>query len=104
VTRTGLKVVADIAEGYSGKVRQGNEVLLNFPDINKESKAKIAYVSQTINALNRTFRVDIPVSGQDLVPNMIATIKVIDYKKRQVCCHSNQPHSEKRKGRLCAHR
>jgi len=81
VTRTGLKVVADIAEGYSGKVRQGNEVLLSFPDINKESKAKIAYVSQTINALNRTYRVDIPVSGQDLVPNMIATIKVIDYKK-----------------------
>lgn len=83
VTRTGLKVVADIAEGYSGKVRQGNEVLLNFPDLKKESRAKIAYVSQTINALNRTYRVDIPVSGQDLIPNMIATIKVIDYKKEQ---------------------
>jgi len=81
VTKSGLKVVADIAEGFSGKVRQGNEVILRFPDLNKEIKAKIGYVSQTINALNRTYRVDIPVSGNDLIPNMISTIRVIDYKK-----------------------
>ncbi|MFZ4544678.1 MAG: efflux RND transporter periplasmic adaptor subunit [Saprospiraceae bacterium] len=81
VTRSGLKVVADIAEGYSGRIRQGNDVILNFPDLKKETKAKIGYVSQTINALNRTYRVDIPVNGADLIPNMITTIRVIDYKK-----------------------
>jgi membrane fusion protein (multidrug efflux system) len=80
VTKSGLKVVADIAEGFSGKVKQGNEVLLQFPDLNKEIKARIGYVSQTINALNRTYRVDIPVSGPDLIPNMITKIRVIDYK------------------------
>ena len=83
VTKSGLKVVADIAEGYSGKVRKGNAVILNFPDLNKEMKANIGYVSQTINALNRTYRVDIPVSGADLVPNMISTIRVIDYTKEK---------------------
>ncbi len=83
VTKSGLKVVADIAEGYSGKVRKGNAVILNFPDLNKEMKANIGYVSQTINAMNRTYRVDIPVSGADLVPNMISTIRVIDYTKEK---------------------
>jgi RND family efflux transporter MFP subunit len=81
VTKSGLKVVADIAEGYSGKVRRGNQVILHFPDLNKDLNATIGYVSQTINALNRTYRVDIPVNGPDLIPNMISTVRVIDYKK-----------------------
>jgi RND family efflux transporter MFP subunit len=81
VNKSGLKVVADIAEGYSGKIRKGNSVLLNFPDIKKDLKATIGYVSQTINPLNRTYRVDIPISGNDMIPNMISVIKVIDYQK-----------------------
>jgi RND family efflux transporter MFP subunit len=81
VNRSGLKVVADIAESYSGKIRKGNAVLLSFPDIKKDIKANIGYVSQTINALNRTYRVDIPVSGSEYIPNMISIIKVIDYQK-----------------------
>jgi len=31
--------------------------------------------------LNRTYRVDIPISGNDMIPNMISVIKVIDYQK-----------------------
>ncbi len=81
VNKSGLKVVADIAESYSGKIRKGNAVLLNFPDIKKDIKANIGYVSQTINALNRTYRVDIPIAGSDYIPNMISIIKVIDYQK-----------------------
>jgi membrane fusion protein, multidrug efflux system len=81
VNKSGLKVEADIAEGYTGKIRKGNPVILNFPDINKEVKASIGYVSQTINPINRTYRVDIPINGTDYVPNMIAVIKVIDYQK-----------------------
>lgn len=81
VNKSGLKVVADIAEGYSGKIKKGNAVILNFPDIKKETKANIGYVSQTINAINRTYRVDIPIAGQEYIPNMISVIKVIDYQK-----------------------
>lgn len=81
VNKSGMKVEADIAEGYAGKIRKGNSVLLNFPDINKEIKASIGYVSQTINALNRTYRVDIPIAGNDYIPNMVSVIKVIDYQK-----------------------
>lgn len=81
VNKSGLKVEANIAEGYTGKIRKGNAVLLSFPDINKEIKASIGYVSQTINPINRTYRVDIPISGSEYVPNMISVIKVIDYQK-----------------------
>ena len=83
VNKSGLKVVADIAEGYVGKIKTGNNVLLNFPDIKKDVKARIGYVSQTINPLNRTYRVDIPVSGADMVSNMLSVIKVIDYQKER---------------------
>ena len=83
VNKSDLKVVADIAEGYVGKIKTGNSVLLNFPDIKKDVKARIGYVSQTINPLNRTYRVDIPVSGSDMVSNMLSVIKVIDYQKER---------------------
>jgi RND family efflux transporter MFP subunit len=81
VNKSGLKVQADIAEGYAGKIRKGNSVILNFPDIKKEIKASVGYVSQTINPLNRTYRVDIPIAGTDYIPNMISVIRVIDYQK-----------------------
>jgi membrane fusion protein, multidrug efflux system len=81
VNKSGLKVQADIAEGYAGKIRKGNSVVLNFPDIKKEIKASVGYVSQTINPLNRTYRVDIPIAGTDYIPNMISVIRVIDYQK-----------------------
>jgi membrane fusion protein, multidrug efflux system len=83
VNKSGLKVVADIAEGYAGKIKAGNSVMLNFPDIKKDVKARIGYVSQTINPMNRTYRVDIPVSGSDMISNMMSVIKVIDYQKEK---------------------
>lgn len=81
VGKSGLKVEADIAEGFAGKIRKGNSVILDFPDINKQTKASIGYVSQTISPLNRTYRVDIPIAGTEYLPNMISVIKVIDYQK-----------------------
>ncbi len=78
-----LKVQADVAESFAGRVRQGNEVLLNFPDINKNVKARIKYIGSAINPINRSFKIEVPIAGgdKDVIPNMVSIVKIVDYQK-----------------------
>lgn len=78
-----LKVKAEVAESYIQKIKKGNEVILFFPDLNEEIKAKISYSANVINPTNRTFTIEILMAGEkeNLHPNMIAIIKVIDFEK-----------------------
>lgn len=77
------KAKAEVAEAYAGKIKQGNDVIIFLPDLNKEIKSRISFVGKTINPLNRTFtvEVDVPEGNTDLQPNMIAVIRIVDYKK-----------------------
>ena len=77
------KVVAEVSEAYASKIKAGDEVLVNFPDNNKDIVSKIRVVSQTINTTNRTFTVELALTSKevDLHPNMIAIVKINDYKK-----------------------
>lgn len=75
-----LKVKADIAESFAGKVKNGNKVELVFPDINKEISGSINFISRVIDPINRSFKVEIPLeSNGDYKPNMMVKIKIIDY-------------------------
>ena len=76
-----LKLRADVPETYAGKVRTGNSVMVNFPDLKKDLNGKIGYVGSSVNAMNRTFKVDVPLRGNEsgLLPNMSGIIKVADY-------------------------
>jgi RND family efflux transporter MFP subunit len=75
-----LKIKADIAESYISKVKMGDEVEINFPDMNQTIKAKLTYVGKVIDALNRTFNVEISLpANSSLHPNMVAVIKIADY-------------------------
>ncbi len=81
VNSNNLQVVANVAESFAGKVKTGAEVLLTFPDINKEQRTRIGFASKTIDPVSRTIRVEIPLKGSaDLHPNMIAQLRIIDYK------------------------
>lgn len=81
VNSNNLRVVANVAESFAGKVKTGAEVLLTFPDINKEQRTRIGFASRTIDPVSRTIRVEIPLKGSaDLHPNMIAQLRIIDYK------------------------
>lgn len=83
VNSNNLRVVANVAESFAGKVNTGAEVLLNFPDINKQQRTKIGFASKTIDPLSRTIKVEIPLnSTADLHPNMIAQLRIIDYKAK----------------------
>jgi RND family efflux transporter MFP subunit len=85
VNMNSLKVKADIAESYAKNVKSGNDVTIAFPDIDKEIKTNISYVGKNINALTRTFNVEAQLSNSDdYHPNMIAVLKIVDYKASNV--------------------
>jgi len=81
VNLSNVKVVADIAEAYSAKLKKGNEVNINFPDLDKEITSKISFSSKFINPTNRTFSVEIALDNDDesYRANMIAVVKINDY-------------------------
>jgi membrane fusion protein, multidrug efflux system len=76
-----LKLKADVPESYAGKVRQGNSVVVSFPDLKKDISGKIGYVGASVNPTNRTFKVEVPLKAneKDLLPNMAGILKVADY-------------------------
>ena len=76
-----LKVKAEVAESYASKIKNGNEVLLVFPDMNDSVSSKVKYASRTINALSRTFVVEVALeSKKEFHPNMVAKLKINDYQ------------------------
>ncbi len=78
-----LKVKAEISETYAAKVRKGNDVVIYFPDLEKEITSKIFYTSKVINNVTRTFSAEANLDTQnpDYRPNMIVVLKVVDYQK-----------------------
>jgi len=76
-----LKVIANIAENYSGIVHTGSPVMLIFPDSRDTLSTKITYAERFINPTSRTFSayVSLPHS-KHYQPNMIAKVKVVGYQ------------------------
>lgn len=82
INLSGLKVSAEIAESYSSKVKKGNPVLLHFPDLNKDTQAKITFVERSISTLTRSFKIEADLVGEnsEYHPNMVSVVKIIDYE------------------------
>jgi RND family efflux transporter MFP subunit len=76
-----LKVSAEVSEAYSAKVKAGDKLMVMFPDINKVVNAKVDFVSQYINPVNRTFIIEAKLLDgiNNLKANMIAIIQINDY-------------------------
>ena len=81
VNLTNLKVRGEIAESFISQVKEGNEVILFFPDENKEVKTKLTYSGQAINRLNRTFNVEVKLNSNEgtFHPNQVCVLKIADY-------------------------
>ncbi len=81
VNFSNLKVKADVAETYSARVKNGNEVLIFFPDIKDSLTSKVNYASRAINLLTRTFGVEVLLNNnKDYHPNMVAKLRINDYQ------------------------
>ena len=81
VNLSSLKVKGEVAESFISRVKKGNEVILFFPDQNKELKSKINYSGNRIDLLNRTFNVEVKLLEKQGVfhPNMVVVMKIVDY-------------------------
>ncbi len=76
-----LKVKADVAESYTARIKTGNEVLVLFPDMKDSVRSKVQYASRGINALSRTFNVEVLLDNKkEYHPNMVAKLKINDYQ------------------------
>lgn len=81
VNLNSIKAKAEVAESYAGRIKEGNMVNISIPDLNKEITAKVTYTAKVINPLNRTFTVEAMLDkNQDLHPNMMAIMRIADYK------------------------
>ncbi|MFT6148232.1 MAG: RND family efflux transporter MFP subunit [Saprospiraceae bacterium] len=86
-----VQVQAEVPETYLNSVKKGQMVTINFPALDKETKARISLIGQQVNPANRTFKVeiDIPNSG-NLKPNLLATVMIKDFEaKNAVVLPSN---------------
>jgi RND family efflux transporter MFP subunit len=77
-----LKVKAEVAEAYIDKIKTGDSVEVYFPDLKQTLSAKITHSGKVIDALNRTFKVEVELKKDDikLHPNQVAVLRIIDYR------------------------
>jgi RND family efflux transporter MFP subunit len=81
------KVVANVSEAYAGRLNKGDQVLIHFPDINKDVKTTVRVVGKAIDPNSRTFVVEFGLNPNDITnlqPNMVAVIKINDYTNPSV--------------------
>ena len=80
VNTSDLRVVVDLAESYIATVQQGDPVVVIFPDINDTIRSKIGVVARSVDAMNRAFRVEIPIRGakENLRPNTTVEVLIND--------------------------
>lgn len=78
-----LKAIAEVPESYIASIQKGNSVKLYFPDAKKEINTKILTAADVIDPVNRTFKIEMPLTGEGkmLKANMIAYVNIKDYEK-----------------------
>lgn len=77
-----VKVEAEVSEAYTNNIKVGNMVLIEFPDLNLETEAKLDFVGKYINPNNRSFQVECkltPEKGMEYRANMMAVMKINNY-------------------------
>jgi membrane fusion protein (multidrug efflux system) len=80
VNFSGLKVVANVAETYLSMVKAGNQVRIEFPDLNASTQTTLHYVAGVVDPMTRCIKVEAGVNNiAGIKPNMIAVMKISDY-------------------------
>ncbi|MEJ6982330.1 efflux RND transporter periplasmic adaptor subunit [Pedobacter sp. P351] len=81
VNTNNLKVEADVAESYAGRVNQGDEVEVILPDVPDSLKTRVTFASRVIDPVSRSFNVEVKLPGRNVYrPNMLAVLRIVDYK------------------------
>lgn len=81
VSKDKLKATANLGENYIGKVKQGDPVMLVFPDLRDSMRTKLTYVSQSVDEISRAFNVEVKLgSNSKLRPNMSCKMRIANYE------------------------
>ncbi|MBS1486887.1 MAG: efflux RND transporter periplasmic adaptor subunit [Bacteroidetes bacterium] len=87
VNTNDLKAYAKISESFIANIHKGNKAVVYLADIHKEIKAPVTFVGRNIDALTRSFPVEVKLpSSPDLRPNMTSTLKIIFYTEKNALC------------------
>jgi len=75
-------VQADVSERYLPQIKKGSQVLIDFPEINKQIQSTVSYVGNFIHPNNRTFKIRVDLLNLDgeLKPNLTGNIKIKDFE------------------------
>jgi RND family efflux transporter MFP subunit len=83
VNMSNIKVTTEVAETYSKKIKTGDNVLIQFPSIQKTVESRVSFASKFIDPMNRTFKIEVRLGAiENLKPNMVAKIKITDYQSK----------------------
>jgi RND family efflux transporter MFP subunit len=87
INTSDLKASAKVSESYITTIQQGNKVTVSFPDQDKSIDARVTFVGRNIDALTRSFPVEIKLpSASYLRPNMTAVLRVIFHTEPSALC------------------
>jgi RND family efflux transporter MFP subunit len=86
INNESLKVKARLADSDYGKIKAGDKVHIDFPDINKHIEAVVSFVSGTIDPRSRTFGIEVKLNNEknEYAANMIAKLKINDVVLKNV--------------------
>lgn len=75
-----IKVKAELAESYAGRVKKNDLVKIYFPDMNDSIEGKVNYAARAINPMSRTFTTEVLLDNKkEYHPNMVTRLKINDY-------------------------
>ena len=83
VNTSNLKVTANVPENYLGQVKEGSNIRISFPDINKTINAKVSLTGKVIDPNSRSFYIEAHLpNDNNFHPNQIAVVQIQDYSKK----------------------
>lgn len=80
VNNSSLKVVINVPENYSTKVRLGSAVEVEVPDAGKKYTSSINVAGQYVDPNSRSFNAEVKIPGGGNVrANQVAKVRIMDY-------------------------
>jgi RND family efflux transporter MFP subunit len=84
VNNSNIKIVTEVPENYSSRIRKGDAVEVVLPELGKPPyKSTINVVGAAVDPTTRSFTVEAKLPSDPLLkPNQLATMKILDYQAK----------------------
>jgi RND family efflux transporter MFP subunit len=100
INLSNMYIETEVPETYIGSITKGKKVTVNFPVLGETVTSKVRQVGNFINPSNRSFKIEIGVSGLNgkVKPNLTAKLKLNDYTNTNAVLIPQSIISENAKG------